>query len=94
MLRNIFKTTNDKNRRIISSTDDLNKLFQKVIGSYVKSLYYDSQIEEQEDRMGVKRFTNIISPAHDIEQGQLIGTDASYKPVPYTHLTLPTICSV
>ncbi|CAF1028475.1 unnamed protein product [Adineta ricciae] len=79
MLRNIFKTTNDKNRRIISSTDDLNKLFQKVIGSYVKSLYYDSQIEEQEDRMGVKRFTNIISPAHDIEQGQLIGTDASYK---------------
>jgi len=45
----------------------------------MKSLYYDTQIEEQEDRMGVKRFTNIIFPIEDIEQGQLIGSDAIYK---------------
>jgi len=41
----------------------------------MKSLYYDTQIEEQEDRMGVKRFTNIISPI----QGQLISNDDVYK---------------
>ncbi|UJR20407.1 hypothetical protein I4U23_023538 [Adineta vaga] len=79
LLRNAVKTTNDHNRKVISSTDDLNRLFQSVIGGYMKAIYYDSQIEEQEDRMGVKRFTNIISPIHDIEQGQLIGTDAGYK---------------
>ena len=45
----------------------------------MKAIYYDTQIEEQEDRMGVKRFASIISPLQDIEQGQLISSDAVYK---------------
>lgn len=63
----------------IRSTSDLNDLFRDLVGGYIKPLYYDSQIEEQEDRMGVKRFTTIISPAQDLEQGQLIASDAVYK---------------
>ena len=64
---------------MIQSTDDLNDLFRSVVGGYMKPLYYDSQIDEQEDRMGVKRFTNIIYPMQDVEQGPLIGSDALYK---------------
>jgi hypothetical protein len=45
----------------------------------MKPLYYDSQLEEQEDRMGVKRFTSIISPIQDLEQGHLIASDTVYK---------------
>ena len=64
---------------MIRSTDDLNALFRSLVGGYMKSLYYDSQLEEQEDRMGVKRFTSIISPMQDIEQGQLMASDIVYK---------------
>jgi hypothetical protein len=64
---------------VIQSTGDLNELFRVLIGGYMKPLYYDSQIDEQEDRMGVKRFSSIISPLQDVEQGALIGTDAVYK---------------
>jgi hypothetical protein len=78
-LRNVVQTTDDQNRKIIRSTDDLDELFRRLIGFYMKSLYYDTQIEEQEDRMGVKRFSSIISPIQDIEQGQLIASDAVYK---------------
>lgn len=79
LLRNVVKTTNDENRKVIRSTDDLNKLLRALVGGYMKPLYYDSQIEEQEDRLGVKHFTNIISPIGDVEQGQLIASDTVYK---------------
>ena len=74
-----MKETNEHNRKVICSTDDLNVLFRILVGGYMKSLYYDTQIEEQDDRMGVKRFTNIIFPMEDVEQGQLISSDAVYK---------------
>lgn len=64
---------------MIESTEDLNDFFRSVVGGYMKPLYYDSQIDEQEDRMGVKRFTNIIYPMHDVEQGPLMGSDVFYK---------------
>ncbi|CAF0946556.1 unnamed protein product [Adineta steineri] len=79
LLRNIIQTTNDRNEKIICSTDDLNQLFRDLIGGYIKKLYYDTQIEEEEDRMGIKHFTNIISPMPDIEQGQLVHTEIIYK---------------
>lgn len=74
-----MKTTNDQKRKVIRSTDDLNRLFRVIVGAYMKSLYYDSQIEEQDDRLGVKRFASIISPIEDIEQGQLIASNTVYK---------------
>ncbi len=64
---------------MILSTDDLNELFRILVGGSMKSLYYDTQIEEQENRMGIKRFRNIIFPLEDIEQGQLVFSDAVYK---------------
>ena len=64
---------------MIRSTNDLNHLFRVVVGGYMKPLYYDSQIDEQDDRMGAKYFASIISPMQDIEQGQLIASDAVYK---------------
>ncbi|CAF2673374.1 unnamed protein product [Rotaria sp. Silwood2] len=79
LLRDVVKTTNDQHRKVIRSTDDLNRLFRVLVGGYMKPLYYDSQIEEQEDRMGVKHFTSIIFPIEDIEQGQLIASDTVYK---------------
>ncbi|CAF3482459.1 unnamed protein product [Rotaria sp. Silwood1] len=79
LLRDVVKTTNDQHRKVICSTDDLNRLFRVLVGGYMKPLYYDSQIEEQENRMRVKHFTNIIFPMEDIEQGQLIASDTVYK---------------
>ena len=74
-----MKSTNERKRKVILNTDDLNDLFHTLVGRYMKSLYYDTQIEEQEDRMGVKKFTNMIFPLEDIEQGPLSGSDAVYK---------------
>ena len=79
LLRDVVKTKNEQNRKVIESTDDLNELFRTLVGGYMKALYYDTQIEEQDDRMGVKRFTNMIFPLGDIEQGPLISSDAVYK---------------
>jgi hypothetical protein len=73
------KTSNDQRRKVIGSTDDLNELFRTLVGDYMEPLYYDSQIAEQEDRTGVKRFTNIIAPIQDIEQGSLIASQTVYK---------------
>ena len=75
----MVKTTNEHHRKVIQSTEDLNELFRALVGGYMKSLYYDTQIEEQEDRMGVKRGSNAIVPLEDLEQGQLIASDAAYK---------------
>lgn len=80
ILREVVTSTNDLGQKSIRTTDDLNDLFRDLIGGYIKPLYYDSQIEEQEDRLGVKRFTNIISAKiKDLEQGPLIGSDARYN---------------
>ena len=70
---------NAEGRKVIGSTGDLNDLFRDLVGGYMKPLYYDSQIEEQEDRMGVKRFTTVISPLPELEEGQLLGSDTLYK---------------
>ena len=74
-----MRTTNNYNRKVIHSTDDLNQLIRALVGGYMKPLYYDTQIEEEEDRLGVKRFTNLISPIKDVEQGPLMSSDIVYK---------------
>ena len=44
---------------------------------------------------GIKQFTTVVADSGDIESiRHYQPEDATTNPVSYTHLTLPTICSV
>lgn len=74
-----MKSTNEQNRKVIRSTDNLNRLFRVLVGGDMKSLYYDSETEEQNDRMRKKNSSNIIFPIVDVEQGYLHLNGISHK---------------
>lgn len=79
LLKDVVAPRATEDGQWIRSTDDLNRLFRSLIGGYMKSLYYDSQLEEQQSRLGAKHRSNLVSPNGDIEQDQWIDRQRSYK---------------
>ena len=79
LLKDVVAPRRRDDRQWIRSTHDLNRLFRSLVGGYMKPLYYDSQLEEQQSRLGVKHRSNLVSPNGDVEQGHGSDTERFYK---------------